>query len=192
LRDLFIEYLPENPLIIAIVTIIANIIIAIFGVLPSAFLTTINIIYFDLKLAIIISIIGESLGAIVSFILYRKGLKRFTTKYKIKSHFLKKLQNTTEFNAVILIILLRILPFIPSCAVTLTAALGSIRIIPFTIASTIGKIPSLLIEVYSINKVFNINLSGWKETIIYCSIILLLIYILKELKKIKQQDKKWR
>ncbi|WP_182103151.1 TVP38/TMEM64 family protein [Niallia taxi] len=179
MRDLFIEYLPENPLIIAIVTIIANIIIAIFGVLPSAFLTTINIIYFDLKLAIIISIIGESLGAIVSFILYRKGLNRFTAKYKIQSHFLKKLQSTTKSKAVLLIILLRILPFIPSGAVTLTAALSSIRIIPFTIASTIGKIPSLLIEVYSINKVFSINSSGWKETIIYTSLILLLLYILK-------------
>ncbi|MCM3033341.1 VTT domain-containing protein [Niallia sp. MER 6] len=179
MKNLFIEYLPGNPIIIAAVTIIANIIIAISGVLPSAFLTTINIIYFDIKLAIIISIIGESLGAIVSFILYRKGLNRFTTKSKKKSHFLKKLQSTTEFKAVILIILLRILPFIPSGAVTLTAALSSIRIIPFTIASTIGKIPSLLIEVYSINKVFSINSSGWKETIIYTSLILLLLYILK-------------
>lgn len=186
MKNIFIEYLPGNPIVIAAITIIANIIIAIFGVLPSAFLTTINMIYFDLNLAIIISIIGESLGAIVSFILYRKGLKRFTSKYMEKNRFLKKVQSTTEFKAVLLIILLRILPFVPSGAVTLAAALSRIRIIPFTLASTIGKIPSLLIEVYSINKVFNINLSGWKETIIFCSIILLLIYILKELKKIKQ------
>lgn len=182
--DYLLEHLPSNPIVIGIISIILNILIAIFGFLPSAFLTSINIHFFSFEVAIIISIIGESLGAIISFIIYRKGLYKLTSHIKYTNKLLKKLQNASLSDAIILIIFLRILPFIPSGAVTLTAAFSKIGIIPFTIASTIGKIPSLLIEAYSINKVLSINSSILEENIIYVTIIVLIIYIfIKKRKK---------
>jgi uncharacterized membrane protein YdjX (TVP38/TMEM64 family) len=77
------------------------------------------------------------------------------------------------------------MPFIPSGVVTLTAAWSKIKLIPFTVASTIGKIPSLLIEAYSINKVLSINSPILEENIIYITIIVLIIYIFIKKKKKK-------
>ncbi|MCM3387890.1 TVP38/TMEM64 family protein [Ureibacillus chungkukjangi] len=62
------------------VSILINILISITGVLPSAFITFANLSYFGLYGGFIVSIIGEALGAIISFVLYRKGLKKWRLK----------------------------------------------------------------------------------------------------------------
>lgn len=180
-----LDSLPSNPLLITIISITLNIFIAIFGFLPSAFLTGVTIHFLGFEKGILVSIIGESLGALISFLLYRKGLNKLHLHIKKKSNLLKKLQNASQFEAILLIILLRIMPFIPSGIVTLTAAWSKIKLIPFTVASTIGKIPSLLIEAYSINKVLSISSPILEENIIYITIIVLIIYIFIKKKKKK-------
>lgn len=185
MTNFLLDYLPSNPILITIISIASNIVIAIFGFLPNAFLTAVNIHFLGFEKGIIVSIVGESLGALVSFLLYRKGLNKLNFHTKNKSKLLKKLQIASQSEAIVLIILLRIMPFIPSGVVTLTAAWSKIRIIPFTIASTIGKIPSLLIEAYSIEKVLNINQSFWEENIIYIVIVILILYFFIRRKKDK-------
>ncbi|MFT8322770.1 MAG: VTT domain-containing protein [Bacillus sp. (in: firmicutes)] len=184
MTDYLLNHLPSNPILVGIISISLNILIAIFGFLPSAFLTGVNISFFDFEKGLMISIIGESLGAVFSFILYRKGIYKLSSHSKGKSKILKKLQSASQTEAIILIILLRILPFIPSGVVILAAALSKIKVVPYTIASTIGKIPSLFIEAYSINKVLNIKSAFLEENIIYITIILLLLFIfIKTMKK---------
>ncbi|MGP7816489.1 TVP38/TMEM64 family protein [Niallia sp. 01092] len=185
MTDYLLNYLPSNPILSAIISITLNILIAIFGFLPSAFLTGANIHFFSFEKGVIISIIGESLGALVSFIIYRKGIYKIRSYSKNKNNLLKRLENASTSEAIILIIILRILPFIPSGVVTLTAAFSKIKVGAFTIASTIGKIPSLLIEAYSINKIFNIKSAFLEENIIYITIILLLLYIFIKIRKKK-------
>lgn len=59
-------------------SILINIIISLLGVIPSIFLTAINIQLFGVTNGTIISIAGEALGAIISFYIYRLGLQKFT------------------------------------------------------------------------------------------------------------------
>ncbi|PLT31276.1 VTT domain-containing protein [Peribacillus deserti] len=101
---------------------------------------------------------GEALGAVFSFYIYRKGIKKMTVKpiYTI----VRKLQGTTGAELFLLIIALRIFPFIPSGAVTIAGAATTISLPGFALASTIGKIPALLIEAYAVKAVLHWDIKG--------------------------------
>lgn len=169
----------------ALISIGLNILIAITGILPSAFITVGTIGFFGLQTGLFILIIGEAAGAIVSFLLYRKGMQQLSTKPKIQhfnNKFLGKLQHTNGVPAFCMVLLLRILPFIPSGAVTLTAALSDMRLLAFSVASTLGKIPALLIEAYSIDRVLKLSFQ-WQLGMILIVIMFYLLYLFWKRKK---------
>lgn len=143
-----------------LLSILINIGISIIGFMPSVFLTALNVKLFGVLGGIAVSIVGEALGVIVSFWLYRLGFQKFAQK-KASSHpKVQQLLHVTGKEAFFLILSLRLLLFVPSSLVTLFAALGKVSWITFAIASTIGKIPALLIEVYSVNEGMNGSLMG--------------------------------
>ena len=150
--DLLLEFLPENTMIAVIVSILLNIIIAVAGLIPSTFITAANIIYFGFQFGLVISIAGEAAGAVISFLLYRKGVKSFENRVNkpINNRFLEKLKSAQGMEANILVLILRILPFVPSGLVTLAASISKMNVLHFAIASTLGKIPALFIEAYSV------------------------------------------
>lgn len=131
------EWLPDHPILAVIASISLNILIAITGVLPSAFITAGTVGFLGLKTGMMILIVGEAFGAIISFILYRKGIKKLVENhkmYKVQNRLLRKLNKTDAISAFFIVILLRLLPFVPSGAVTLAAALSHMRLLSFSIA----------------------------------------------------------
>ncbi len=100
--------------------------------------------------------------------------------------FLRKLRRTDGMTAVFIILLLRVMPFVPSGAVTLTAALSPIGVIPFSLASTIGKIPALFIEAYSVSHVLALRIE-YQIMIIIVILLLFLAYL--GFKKSKKRNK---
>lgn len=173
-----LEWFPSNPGLAALISIGLNIIIAIIGVLPSAFITVGTVIFFGFKMGLIILIAGEAAGGIVSFILYRKGLHKLSTypRFKMGNKYINRLKNTDGLTAFFIVILLRILPFVPSGAVTLTAALSKMGLLTFSIASTLGKIPALFIEAYSVSYVLNLK-TEWQISVIIFVVALFLFYL---------------
>lgn len=176
---LVIEFLSDNLFLSILISILLNIFISIIGVIPSAFLTSINIKLFGFSGSLIIGFIGESLGAAVSFWLYRKGLLKLENKVKIPE-FIRYYQMTNTSRSFFLILLLRFLPFIPSSLITFIAALGSIHFIYFFIASSIGKIPALFFEVYSMNSVLKIM--NLPILLLTCIVVWLIYYFIKKKK----------
>ena len=155
-----LENMIGQPLLLAILlSLMVNIVISIAGVIPSTFVTAANIIYFGFAGGLAVSIIGEALGAIVSFLLYRKGIKKLEETFSAKRSLklLERLKNTGGLEAFFLVLLLRIFPFAPSGLVTLAASFSKIGAVSFAVSSTIGKIPALFIEAYSVDAVL-----GWK------------------------------
>ena len=104
-----------------------------------------------------------------------------------ENKYLQKLRSADGWSAIRIILLLRVLPFVPSGAVTLTAALSSIHVIPFSLASTIGKIPALLIETYSVVHVLDLQKES-QIVIIFVVIVVFLVYV-SVLKKGKKRNK---
>lgn len=180
MQEIIHSFLTDHYSIAIPLSILFNIIISLAGFIPSIFLTAINIQLFGLSDGTIISIAGEALGAIVSFYFYRLGLQKFAQKNKpLSKNRTSPLRTRKE--AFLLVLSFRFVPFIPSSIVTLFAALGKMSLLSFSIASTIGKIPALLIEVYSAYHVMNgTKEAKWIITIAGC---LGLFYIWKKWKK---------
>lgn len=151
------DILSQAGIFSVFVSILLNIIVSISGVLPSAFITIANLTFFGLYGGLLVSIAGEAVGAIISFILYRKGLRKWKSKGD-QNKVLLRLKNVEGKNAFWLILGLRILPFMPSGVVTLASAFSKVSIGIFAVASTIGKIPSLVIEAGAIYGFLNVNL----------------------------------
>ncbi|NCT39883.1 TVP38/TMEM64 family protein [Bacillus sp. EB93] len=162
-----------------ILSILLNIVISIFGVIPSFFLTASNITFYGFESGIFISYIGECLGAGISFLLYRKGIKYVKHHVPSNSKYLNKLMRSKGKEAAILVVALRLFPFIPSGLINIGAALSKISILHFTLASAIGKIPAMLIEGYSVKEVLSWEAEGKIALFIVSLMILVINWLIK-------------
>lgn len=79
MTDTLLTWFPNHWLLMILISIGLNIFIAITGILPSAFITVITVGFFGFNIGLFILIVGEAAGAIVSFILYRKGVNKLSS-----------------------------------------------------------------------------------------------------------------
>ncbi|MDM5248399.1 VTT domain-containing protein [Lysinibacillus sp. G4S2] len=177
MQETFFQLLEQAGPFAVFLSLFINIVVSIIGVLPSVFITAGNLTIFGLYNGLIVSIIGEGLGALISFILYRKGLKKW--RHSDYQHpVILKLKQLEGYNAFWVILCLRILPFVPSGVITLGCAFSKVSLGIFTVASTLGKIPSLIIEASAIYGFMQVDLK-WKYVIIIVTLILFLIWKVK-------------
>ena len=168
-----LQLFKEHQDLALLISICAGILIALLGVVPSVFITAANILFFGFWNGLFISFLGEAIGAGIAFILYRKGFKKRVEKNLDKYPQIKKLINAPDKEAFYLIFSMRLMPFVPSGLITFAAAVGKVSLLNFIIASSIGKIPALLIEGYS---VYEITQFGWQGKIILAVIAVALVY----------------
>lgn len=169
--QLFSSY-PEYAILLSIAI---NVVIAIVGVLPSVFVTAANVLFFGFWRGTAVSIAGEAVGAVVAFLLYRFGFRQ-KMENKLSSYATAgKLLKARGKQAFGLIFSLRLLPFVPSGIVTFAAAVGQVSLLLFFAASTLGKIPALLIEAYA---AYQVTAFGWQGKIILLLVGLYLLYLI--------------
>ncbi len=128
------------------ISLIISIIIALLGVVPSIFVTGANIIFFGPVLGFTISLLGETIGGYITFIVYRLGFKKGAENIKNKNVLLKKIVESEGVRIGFLIFEGRLIPFIPSGFVTLAASVSNVNGLTFNIATFFGKIPSIALE----------------------------------------------
>ena len=177
LLQLFKEY----PQLAILISICISIIIAVLGIVPSVFITAANILFFGFWSGTFISFLGEAIGAGIAFILYRKGFKNTVEKKLDKYPKVKSLLKAENKEAFYLIFSLRLIPFVPSGLITFAAAVGKVSFLIFIIASSLGKLPALLIEAYSVNAVTQF---GWQGKVILLIVALALLFWVIKKKKI--------
>lgn len=168
-------------------SLLVEIIIAVLGFLPSFFITAANVAVFGIWWGTGLSIVGESVGAVAAFVLYRRGLDRiaagsgsFSTGLEKR---MRRLSEAPEGRAFALVVAFRLLPYVPSGAVTLGAAGGRMRAWTFTAASTLGKIPALAVEVATVTVAMRLPLKGFLAIVAGVILIWVLIEILKHRRK---------
>ncbi|MCT4783160.1 MULTISPECIES: TVP38/TMEM64 family protein [Exiguobacterium] len=145
-----------------IISIALNILIAVAGVLPSAFLTALNVQLLGFGPGVVVSIIGEAVGAVASFILYRKALQTYTSPTGTR---FKRLREADGSEAWFLVLSMRLMPFVPSGLVTLSAAFSRMTLPSFVVASTLGKVPALFIEALAVTAILYVA-TGWQLALI--------------------------
>jgi len=167
--------LQQYPQFAIAISLLASIVIAVLGVIPSVFITGANILFFGFWNGVFISFLGEAIGAAVSFWLYRKGFKKTSQRGLQKFKRAQQLVEVEGAKAFTLILSLRLLPFVPSGLITFAAAVGKVSFLLFVVASSLGKIPALLIEAYSVNQVLN---NSWQGKAILAAVAIVVVFVI--------------
>lgn len=166
----------EYSIIAIPISLTLSIVIALLGVIPSVFVTGANIIFFGPIIGFFISLIGETIGAYITFIVYRKGFKKGVenlSKYKLVRNIVESSGNKIG----LLIFEARLVPFIPSGFITLAASISNVNIKLFIIATLLGKIPSIALEALISYDLINIQENFIRLIITIIAVILIFITI---------------
>ncbi|ANU24832.1 hypothetical protein BCM40_07580 [Planococcus donghaensis] len=129
--------------------LLVNLAVSAVGFVPSILITTVNIQFFGLYGGAFLTFVGEIVGALLGFYLYRFGFSKVDPKW-LQHRFWLKLQQQSTKQVFGVVILLRLLPFMPSGLVTAGAALTRINGKMFWLASSIGKVPAVLLELAAV------------------------------------------
>ncbi|KAF1084801.1 TVP38/TMEM64 family inner membrane protein YdjZ [Sporotomaculum syntrophicum] len=140
-----------------LISIYINAAISIMGLLPSVFLTGANVLVFGLYGGFLVSWAGEVVGAAVSFLLYRWGIKSAAKIPTDRWKTIKTINALPGARQIYFLTILRMAPFMPSGLINLLGALTAIRLQNFILATTIGKFPALLLETAFMYNLLNIN-----------------------------------
>ena len=178
MKESVLELFRSYPHLAILISILLSIVVAILGLVPSVFITAANILFFGFIRHRIISFIGETVGAIIAFFLYRKGFRTSTAGQFHKFLKLGRLLKAKNREAFFLIFSLRLIPFVPSGLVTFAAAVGTVSPPVFILASSLGKLPALLLEAWSVYQVTEFGLLG--KFILLLTAIVLIFLVLKK------------
>ncbi|MFW2487412.1 TVP38/TMEM64 family protein [Clostridium chromiireducens] len=173
-----LEILKNNSSMAIPISIFISIMISLLGILPSVFVTGANILFFGPVEGFLLSLIGESLGAYITFKVYRLGFKRRIEKLTDKYKLISQIVNSNGKKAGLLIFQGRLIPFIPSGVITLSASISNVSGGIFIIATFIGKIPSIAIEALLSYDVINIS-DNWLRFIMTITGLLLMLITLR-------------
>ncbi|MFZ3590078.1 TVP38/TMEM64 family protein [Bacillus sp. DJP31] len=176
MSEFLIELLMNNKEISYLISILLNVLISIFAFIPSFFLTAANIYVYGFWEGTLLSLIGEVIGCLVSFWLYRKGIKIVSQKKEFQSPYIRRLLGVKGSEAFLLLLSLRLLPFMPSGLINIGAAFSKVSIILFGLSTLFGKIPALFLEGYTVSSYLEWDGRG-KLFITITGIILFGIYI---------------
>ncbi|HEY0066405.1 MAG TPA: VTT domain-containing protein [Flavisolibacter sp.] len=174
MKEQVLELFREYAHVAILLSILISMLVAVLGVVPSFFITAANILFFGFWPGFALSLAGEALGAALAFFLYRKGFRKMSVKPLEKFPKARRLVELEGRPAFFMILSLRLLPFVPSGLVTFAAAVGKVSAPVFLLASTLGKIPALFIEAYSLAQVAKF---GWQGKLILFAVACYLIWI---------------
>jgi uncharacterized membrane protein YdjX (TVP38/TMEM64 family) len=180
LQQYLLQLFKEYPHLAIIISICISVLVAVMGVVPSVFITAANILFFGFWNGTFISFIGEAIGAGIAFLLYRNRFKKVAEHGLQKYPRVKKLVTSGNEKAGYLIFSLRLIPFVPSGLITFAAAIGKVSFTIFLVASSLGKLPALIMEAYA---VYEVGQFGWQGKMILVLLALGLVYWISFKKK---------
>ncbi len=116
------------------------------GFPPAIIFSTANVMLFGIVPGIILSCAAETVGVTIAFLLMRFYFRDAAEKVITKSPFLSKIDRYSGTKGFFVMLIARMIPYIPSALLNAVGALSSIRLRDYVIASFVGKFPSTGIE----------------------------------------------
>lgn len=141
------DYLASYGAGAVFLSIYVNTLINILGFPPSIIMSTANGATFGIIAGTFVSWIAECFGTIIGFILMKAFLRPTAQKLVEKSQYLRKIDEFSGKNGFKLVLFMRMMPYFPSIIITSLAAVSTISLRRYVIATVIGKFPSTAIEV---------------------------------------------
>ena len=116
------------------------------GFPPAIIFSTANVILFGIVPGIILSCAAETVGVTVAFLLMRFYFRDAAETVIARSPFLSKIDRYSGRKGFFVMLIARMIPYVPSALLNAVGALSSIRLRDYMIASFVGKFPSTGIE----------------------------------------------
>ncbi|MDQ0416415.1 putative membrane protein YdjX (TVP38/TMEM64 family) [Croceifilum oryzae] len=124
-----------------------TVLLNLLGVIPSIFVTGINIILWGPWWGFLLSWLSELVGSSLAFWLYRKGVQQWKGEKKGNWRWIQKCNSLPRGKQQLSLLTVRLAPFFPSGVVNVAGAFTNVRLIDFIWTTGIGKIPSITLEV---------------------------------------------
>ena len=116
------------------------------GFPPAIIFSTANTIIFGIVPGIILSCVAETVGVTISFLLLRFFFRETAEKVIAKNKTLADIDKYSGKNGFTVMLIARMVPYIPSVLLNAVGALSSLSLRDYVITSFIGKFPSTGIE----------------------------------------------
>lgn len=116
------------------------------GFPPAVIFSTANVMLFGIVPGIILSCVAETVGVTIAFLLMRFYFREAAEKAIAKSPFLAKIDRYSGNKGFFIMLIGRMVPYLPSAVMNAVGALSSIRFRDYVLASLVGKFPSTGIE----------------------------------------------
>ena len=116
------------------------------GFPPAIIFSTANTLIFGIVPGIVLSVIAETVGVTVSFLLMRFLFRSSAERLIAKHPRLGKIDSYSGENGFTVMLIARMVPYLPSALLNAIGALSAISLRDYVIASFIGKFPSTAIE----------------------------------------------
>ncbi|TWI59271.1 TVP38/TMEM64 family protein [Halalkalibacter nanhaiisediminis] len=121
--------------------------------------------------------IGSALASIIMFSFVRYGYQDWGQKWLYRYDKLSKVTILFERNAFMTIFLTRLIPVMPSIIVNIYSALSRVTFVNYTIASSLGKVPSMILFAVVGNSIVS-NPRDLLYISLFYGVFLLIVYAL--------------
>ena len=140
------EYIKSYGEMAIVFSFLLTLFVNALGFPPAIIFSTANTLIFGIFWGIVLSVAAETVGVTISFILLRFFFRQTARKLIAKKKFLKKIDKYSSKRGFMVMLIARMVPYVPSGLLNAVGALSSLNLRDYFVASLIGKFPSTGIE----------------------------------------------
>lgn len=179
-KDTLLELVKGGGSLSVLISMLLVAICVFFPIIPFPVLAGVIGAVFGTAQGVFISLAGAMAGTMCFFLLSRYGFRDWAVEKLSKYPKVKEYEEFLNRHSFMSILTCRLIPIIPAPIVNIICGLSHVKMITFFIASTLGKIPNILIlsyagSLFSDNKLYSFGIYGVYVLIIFL-INLVIIY----------------
>lgn len=140
------EYIKGYGSLAVVFSFLLTLFVNAIGFPPAIIFSTANTLIFGIVPGIVLSVVAETVGVTISFILLRFFFRDSAKKVIKKSKRLSSIDKYSSKNGFTVMLIARMVPYVPSGLLNAAGALSSISLWDYFLASLVGKFPSTGIE----------------------------------------------
>ena len=140
------EYIKSYGSMAIVFSFLLTLFVNALGFPPAIIFSTANTLIFGIFWGIVLSVVAETVGVTISFLLLRFFFRDSAQKIIAKSKFLSSADKYSTQKGFRVMLIARMVPYIPSAVLNAVGALSSLNLRDYFLSSLIGKFPSTGIE----------------------------------------------
>ena len=140
------EYIKSYGSMAIIFAFLLTLFVNALGFPPAIIFSTANTLIFGIFWGIVLSVVAETVGVTISFLLLRFFFRDTAKQLIEKSKFLSSIDKYSSKKGFMVMLIARMVPYIPSGVLNAVGALSSLSLRDYFLSALIGKFPSTGIE----------------------------------------------